>query len=172
VASFFVSRVDTLVDRLLAERSDAGGRSVAGLRGQAAIANARIAYDRYKAFFQSEAFAPLRKAGAQPQRPLWASTSTKNPDYSDTKYVDALVGPDTVNTLPPQTLAALRDHGNAARSIDLYIEEAYALLEKLVMAGINMQQVTGQLLADGVRLFAEAFEGLIANIEARRKRLA
>jgi transaldolase len=172
VASFFVSRVDTLVDKLLGERIQSGGESLAGLRGQAAIANARIAYDRYKAIFESDAFADLRTAGARVQRPLWASTSTKDPDYSDTKYVDTLVGPDTVNTLPPQTLDALRDHGNAARSIDLYVEEAYALIEKLGTVGINMREVTDQLQTDGVRLFAEAFEKMIADIEAKRAKFA
>ena len=172
VASFFVSRVDTLVDQLLAERIAAGGQSLAGLRGQAAIANAKIAYDRYKAVFESSRFAELRAAGGRVQRPLWASTSTKNPDYSDTKYVDTLVGPDTVNTLPPQTLAALRDHGNAARSIDQYVEEAYALIEKLATVGIRMKDVTDQLLTDGVRLFAASFEKMLKDIEAKRAKFA
>lgn len=172
VASFFVSRVDTLIDRLLAERIAAGEDRLTTLRGQAAIANAKIAYDRYKAVFESDMFADLRAAGARVQRPLWASTSTKNPDYPDTKYVDTLIGPDTVNTLPPHTLDALRDHGNAGRSIDRYVEEAYALIEKLTTVGVSMKEVTDQLLTDGVRLFAESFEKMVANIEAKRARFA
>jgi transaldolase/glucose-6-phosphate isomerase len=168
VASFFVSRVDTLVDALLTERIDAGDTPLGILRGQAAIANARIAYDRYKTVFEAEPFAELRAAGARVQRPLWASTSTKNPAYPDTKYVDTLIGPDTVNTLPPHTLEALRDHGTAANTLDLDVDEAYALIERLATAGINMEKVTDQLLTDGVRLFAEAFEQMIADISAKR----
>jgi len=172
VASFFVSRVDTLVDRLLTERLAAGDQSLATLRGQAAIANAKIAYDRYRKVFESEAFAVLRASGARVQRPLWASTSTKNPDYPDTKYVDTLVGPNTVNTLPPQTLEALRDHGIAARTIDLDVDEAYGVIEKLAAVGIDMQQVCDRLLAEGVRLFAESFERMLKDIEAKRGRFA
>jgi transaldolase/glucose-6-phosphate isomerase len=172
VASFFVSRVDTLVDRLLTERIDAGEGALGMLRGQAAVANAKIAYDRYKAVFEAEPFAELHAAGARVQRPLWASTSTKNPMYPDTKYVDALIGPETVNTLPPQTLKALRDHGTAARTIDLDTEEAYAIVERLATAGVDMTKVTDQLLTNGVRLFAESFEKMIADIEAKRARFA
>ena len=168
VASFFVSRIDTLVDRLLTERIDAGEGSLGMLRGQAAIANAKIAYDRYQVVFEAEPFAELRAAGARVQRPLWASTSTKNPAYPDTKYVDTLIGPDTVNTLPPHTLDALRDHGTAARTIDLDVEESYAVIERLATAGISMANVTTQLLTDGVRLFAEAFEQMITDIDAKR----
>ncbi len=171
VASFFVSRVDTLVDRLLDEKL-AAGENVAALRGQAAVANARIAYDRFKAMFHGEPFAEFKNTGARVQRPLWASTSTKNPDYSDTKYVDLLVGPETVNTVPPQTLDAIRDHGVPARTVDLDVDEAYALIEKLQSVGIDMQAVTSQLLDEGVRLFAEAFEKMLADIETKRRRLA
>jgi transaldolase len=172
VASFFVSRIDTLVDQLLTAQIEAGEASLGTLRGQAAIASAKIAYDRYRAVFEAESFAVLRAAGARVQRPLWASTSTKNPAYPDTKYVDTLVGPDTVNTLPPNTLDALRDHGTAARTIDLDVEEAYAVVERLTTAGIDMEQVTARLLADGVRLFAESFEKMIADIEAQRAKFA
>jgi transaldolase len=172
VASFFVSRIDTLVDQQLTERIDAGEQILATLRGQAAIASAKIAYDRYRAVFEAEPFAELRAAGARVQRPLWASTSTKNPAYPDTKYVDTLIGPDTVNTLPPNTLEALRDHGSAARAIDLDVEEAYAIFERLTTAGISMENVTTQLLNDGVRLFAEAFEKMIADIDAKRAKFA
>ncbi|MFQ5806202.1 MAG: transaldolase [Phycisphaerae bacterium] len=172
VASFFVSRVDTLVDKLLTERIEQGEQKLATLRGQAAVANARIAYDRYKAVFESEAFAALRAAGARVQRPLWASTSTKNPDYPDTKYVDTLIGPDTVNTMPPHTLEALCDHGNVARTVDLDVDEAYALIERLGTVGIDIKRVTDQLLTDGVRLFAESFEKMLADIEAKRAKFA
>ncbi|RMF75047.1 MAG: transaldolase, partial [Planctomycetota bacterium] len=129
VASFFVSRVDTLVDKLLDQHADAGDTSFGGVRGQAAIANARIAYDRFKHVFEGEGFAALRRARARVQRPLWASTSTKNPAYPDTKYVDALIGPDTVNTLPPATLEAARDHAMPARTIDMDVDRAYAVIE-------------------------------------------
>ncbi len=169
VASFFVSRVDTLVDKRLTERLEAGDMQVASLRGQAAIANAKIAYDRFKHVFGGAPFAELKAAGARLQRPLWASTSTKNPAYADTKYVDGLVGPDTVNTVPPHTLEAVCDHGTPARTLDLYVDEAYAVIEKLKAIGIDMREVTDTLLNDGVRLFAEAFEKMIADIDAKRR---
>jgi len=168
VASFFVSRVDTQIDKVLTERIEAGDSGLATLRGQAAIANAKIAYDRYKAVFESDQFADLRAAGARAQRPLWASTSTKNPAYPDTKYVDTLIGPNTVNTLPPATLDALRDHGIVARTLDLDVEESYAVVERLETAGINLKTFTDRLLTDGVRLFAEAFEKMIADLETKR----
>jgi len=172
VASFFVSRVDSVVDKQLTARINDGETQLGTLRGHAAIANAKIAYDRYKTVFEGEPFAELAAAGARVQRPLWASTSTKNPEYPDTKYVDTLVGPNTVNTLPPHTLDALRDHGTAARTIDLDVEVAYAAVERLQTAGIAMKDVTDQLLADGVRLFAEAFEKMIADIETKRAKFA
>ncbi len=172
VASFFVSRVDTLVDKLLDERIAAGRKELAALKGQAAIANARIAYDRFRHIFGQDRFAKLRAAGAYVQRPLWASTSTKNPAYSDTKYVDNLIGPDTVNTLPPHTLEAVRDHGQVARTIDLDVEEAYATIERLEAAGIRMADVTDQLLRDGVKAFADSFDRLLADIDAKRRRFA
>jgi transaldolase len=172
VASFFVSRVDTLVDQLLTEKIEGGDQTLATLRGQAAIANAKIAYDRYKAVFEGEPFAELRSAGARVQRPLWASTSTKNPNYPDTKYVDTLIGPDTVNTMPPHTLDALRDHGTVARTVDLYVDESYGLIERLGTVGISMDAVTERLLTDGVVLFAESFKQMLADIEAKRAKFA
>ncbi len=172
VASFFVSRVDTLVDKRLAERIAAGERSLATLRGQAAVANAKIAYDRFKHVFGGPEFTALRAAGARVQRPLWASTSTKDPAYIDTKYVDALIGPDTVNTVPPATLDAIRQHATVARTIDLDVREAYAVVERLNAAGINMTDVTDQLLAEGVQAFADSFEQLLADIEAKRRKYA
>jgi len=172
VASFFVSRIDTAVDRLLAERIQAGDQRAVTLRGQAAVASAKVAYDRFKAVFESETFASFRAAGARIQRPLWASTSTKNPDYPDTKYVEELIGPNTVNTMPPHTLDALRDHGLVARTIDLDVDEAYGVLERLGSVGIDLRQVTADLLAEGVRLFAESFDRMLADIEAKRLRFA
>ncbi|MCC6361630.1 MAG: transaldolase [Phycisphaerales bacterium] len=172
VASFFVSRVDTLIDGLLTKRIDAGERELGTLRGQAAIANARIAYDCYKSVFEGPQFADLRAAGARVQRPLWASTSTKNPAYSPTKYVDALIGPNTVNTVPPETLDAIEDHATPARTIDLDVQQSYAVIEKLRTVGVDMTRVTDQLLADGVRLFAESFDKLLGDLEAKRARHA
>ncbi len=172
VASFFVSRVDTLIDGLLTKRIDAGERELGTLRGQAAIANARIAYDCYKSVFEGPQFADLRAAGARVQRPLWASTSTKNPAYSPTKYVDALIGPNTVNTVPPETLDAIEDHATPARTIDLDVQQSYAVIEKLRTVGVDMTRVTDQLLADGVRLFAESFDKLLGDLENKRARHA
>ena len=172
VASFFVSRIDTLVDTLLTERIEAGEQTLATLRGQAAMASAKIAYDRYQNVFESDRFAELRTAGARVQRPVWASTSTKNPTYSDTKYVDTLIGPDTVNTLPPNTLDAFRDHGTAVRTIDLDVDEAYAVIERLTTAGIDMRKVTDQLLEEGVQKFADSFDQMIADIDAKRAKYA
>lgn len=170
VASFFVSRVDTLIDHQLTQRIDAGERGLETLRGQAAIANAKIAYDRFKQIFGGAAFAALRAAGGRVQRPLWASTGTKNPSYADTKYVDGLIGPETVNTVPPQTLTALQDHATIARTIDMDVEEAYATVERLAVAGIRMSDVTDALLTDGVKLFADSFESLIQDVEVKRAR--
>lgn len=170
VASFFVSRVDTLVDGQLTKRIDAGERGLDTLRGQAAIANAKVAYERFKRVFSGQEFAELRGAGARVQRPLWASTGTKNPAYPDTKYVDGLIGPDTVNTVPPQTLSALLDHATVARTIDLDVEEAYGVIERLAVAGIRMADVTDTLLVEGVKLFADSFEAMMNDVEAKRAR--
>lgn len=172
VASFFVSRVDTLIDRLLGERVAGGDARVSALRGYAAVANARIAYARFREIFEGERFAALRAAGAYVQRPLWASTSTKNPDYPDTKYVDGLIGPNTVNTVPPETLNAIRERASVARTIDLDVEDSFATIERLQAAGIDMKAVTDQLLEEGVKAFADSFEKLLADVEAKRARYA
>lgn len=162
VASFFVSRVDTKIDPQLPEGSP--------LRGKAAIANAKLAYDSFKAIFTSPRFAAL-KAGfsARVQRPLWASTSTKNPVYPDTLYVDNLIGPDTVNTVPPAALEAFRDHGSASLTITHGLEEAQLLFAGLKAAGVSMQKATQELEEEGVKAFAEAFASLLESIETRRK---
>jgi len=172
VASFFVSRVDTLVDKLLGEKIAAGEHGLETLLGQAAVANAKIAYDCFKQVFESDAFRDLRAAGARVQRPLWASTSTKNPTYSPTKYVDALIGPHTVNTVPLHTLDEIRRHAAPARTIDMDVKQAYGLVERLRGIGIRMEDVTEQLLREGVRLFADSFEALLADLETKRARFA
>ncbi len=173
VASFFVSRIDTAVDRQLEQKigesnSDEERASLSALSGRAAIANAKMAYQKFKEVFHGEPFRELRKRGAQVQRPLWASTSTKNPTYRDVYYVEALVARETVNTLPPQTLAAFRDHGEARLTIEDDLEGERARLAELEAAGISLDQVTDQVLSDGVRLFIEPFEKLIASIESQR----
>lgn len=174
VASFFVSRVDSLIDEQLTRRIEAGEKGLDTLRGQAAIANAKIAYDCYKQIFESPTgpFATLRSAGARVQRPLWASTSTKNPAYPDTKYIDTLIGPNTVNTVPPNTLDAIREHSSPARTIDLDVDQSYSLMEKLTTAGVDMKAVTDQLLTDGVKIFADSFDKLLADLDAKRSKFA
>ena len=172
VASFFVSRIDTLTNKRLGERIEKGERNLEPLLGQAANASAKIAYDRYQAVFEGAPFAELRAAGARVQRPLWASTSTKNPAYPDTKYVDPLIGPNTVNTLPPHTLDAVRDHGIAARTIDQDVDQAHATMEKLRAAGIDFEAVTAELRTAGVKAFADSFEKLLVDIDAKRAALA
>lgn len=168
VASFFISRVDSVIDEQLGKRIAAGERGLDTLRGQAAVANAKIAYDCYKHVFEGPMFADLRTAGARVQRPLWASTSTKNPAYADTKYIDALIGPNTVNTVPPQTLDAIRDHGATVRTIDMDVNQAYAAIERLKTAGVDVKGVTDFLLVDGVKQFADSFEKMLADVEAKR----
>ena len=161
VASFFVSRVDSKIDPKLAEDSD--------LRGKAAIANAKLAYDEYQKTFAGRRWENLKVKGARVQRPLWASTSTKNPAYPDTIYVDHLIGPETVNTVPPQTLEAFKDHGKAEVTITRGLDEAREALEKLKAAGIVMDIVTQELEEEGVKSFADAFTQLLGTIEERRK---
>jgi transaldolase/glucose-6-phosphate isomerase len=160
VASFFISRVDSKVDKLLPPESK--------LRGQAAIANARLAYDDFLETFQGERWEALKSNGANLQRPLWASTSTKNPDYPDTLYVSTLIGPHTVNTLPPATLDAFRDHGLARLTIGENMDEARALFGQLEAEGVSMDVATQELEDEGVKAFADAFTALLDTIEERR----
>ncbi|MBK8780510.1 MAG: bifunctional transaldolase/phosoglucose isomerase [Anaerolineales bacterium] len=161
VASFFVSRVDTKIDPRLPADSH--------LLGKAAIANAKFAYDAFESIFTSPRFATLKaRFRARAQRPLWASTGTKNPKYSDTLYVDTLIGPDTVNTVPPATLDAFRDHGNAQMTITQGLEEAQAHFAELKALGISMSTVTKELEDEGVKSFADAFKTLLDAIEDRR----
>jgi transaldolase len=173
VASFFVSRVDTAVDNALAGLSTANGNSAgfANLMGQAAVANAKLAYRAFQETFGSERFARLREQGARVQRPLWASTGTKNPEYSDVLYVDTLMGPDTVNTMPDATLEAFLDHGRAALTVTEGVTEASASLDGVASAGVSLDEITAQLLADGVKAFADSFDLLMDNIERKRSQL-
>jgi transaldolase/glucose-6-phosphate isomerase len=162
VASFFVSRVDTKIDPQLPEGSS--------LRGRAAIANAKFAYDSFESIFTSPRFATLKaRFSARVQRPLWASTGTKNPAYPDTLYVDSLIGPDTVNTVPPATLDAFRDHGSASMTITRGLEESQLFFADLEAAGISMQKVAQELEEEGVKAFSDAFTSLLGAIEKRRK---
>lgn len=172
VASFFVSRIDSAVDKELERRisqtdDDEEKTRLQSLFGRIAIANAKIAYQRYKKIFHGERFAELRQMGAQVQRPLWASTSTKNPVYPDVYYVEALIGPETVDTLPPATIKAFRDHGRARVSIEENLDDERAMLARLEQVGISLDQVTAHVLSDAVRLFVEPFEKLLKTIESR-----
>jgi transaldolase len=162
VASFFVSRVDTAVDKALEAK---GNKS---LQGKIAVANAKIAYARFQQVFSGERWQALAGNGARAQRPLWASTSAKNPAYPDTLYVDTLIGPDTVNTMPPATVEAFKDHGVVAVTLTEGVEDAAGQLEALAQAGIDLDAVTDQLQIDGVAAFAKSFHSLIDSIENKR----
>lgn len=172
VASFFVSRIDTTVDkeleRRIAQTTDPDEKAkLQSLLGKIAIANAKIAYQKYKKVFHGARFAAMKQKGAQVQRPLWASTSTKNPVYPDIYYVEALIGPETIDTLPPATIVAFRDHGRARITIEDKLDEERAHLSRLEEVGISLDQVTEHVLAEGVRLFVEPFEKLLKTIESR-----
>jgi len=159
VASFFVSRVDTAVDKLLPEDSP--------LRGKAAIANAKLAYQSFLETTGSDRWRALEAKGARVQRPLWASTGTKNPEYSDVLYVDNLIGPSCVNTMPETTIAAFQDHGVVERTVDDDVDEARRVIEQVEAAGISMDEVTRKLEEEGVAAFSESFDSLIETIEGR-----
>jgi transaldolase len=164
VASFFVSRVDTAVDKALDEIASAGAET---LKGTIAVANSKLAYARYQELF-GDAFAPLRTRGGRPQRVLWASTSTKNPEYHDTLYVDELVGPNTVNTMPPDTVEAFRDHGviNAA-AITTDVAASRAAIAALSSLGIDFDAITTQLQIDGVAAFADSYRNLLRALQEK-----
>ncbi|MYA62031.1 MAG: transaldolase [Dehalococcoidia bacterium] len=167
VASFFVSRVDTAVDGLIEDRDGA----LETLMGKAAVANAKIAYQDFKKTFGMDRFGALARKGARVQKPLWASTSTKNPLYSDVMYVETLIGADTVNTMPDATLEAFLDHGRASDSIERDVEESRDVICQLEKAGISMDAVTTNLMHEGVKAFADSFELLLGDLEAKRERL-
>ena len=171
VASFFVSRVDSAIDALLEESIRSGHSGLEPLLGREAIANAKLAYRDFMALFGESRFASLREKGARVQRPLWASTGAKNPAYSDVLYLDLLICPDTVNTVPPATLTAFIDHGQATNALEEGVEEAQRVIQALAGAGIDLDQVTDRLLADGLKGFAESFEKLMDNIEDKKARL-
>ncbi len=177
VASFFVSRIDSAVDKKLAamiERatSEEAKANLKSIEGRVAIANAKMAYQIYKENFHSDRFAALKAAGAMVQRPLWASTSTKNPAYSDVYYVEALMGNETINTIPAATYKAFKDHGKPRLSIEDHLDEERAVLARLEDAGISLDDVTQQVLDEGVALFIQPFEKLLAAIETKRDELA
>ncbi len=176
VASFFVSRVDVLVDTLLEDRIKAAGTSteqqkLKALQGKAAIANARLAYQEFKKLFNSPRFETLKQRSAHVQRPLWASTSTKNPAYRDVLYVEELIGPDTVNTMPLKTLEAFRDHGRVRLSIEENLSQAQADMAALEEVGIHYDQVTRQLQEEGVQKFIDSFQKLFQCIESKQHKL-
>jgi transaldolase len=166
VASFFVSRVDTEADRRLDE---IGGHDE--LKGKLAIANAKLAFQTYLELFSGEEWEELASAGASPQRCLWASTSTKNPDYRDVLYVEELIGPHTVNTMPPATIKAFLDHGKVENTLERDVDEARRTLERLAEAGVDYDEVVEALEREGVEKFAKSFRDLIAGVNAKREQL-
>ncbi len=163
VASFFVSRVDTAVDALLAK--DPQNQA---LLGKAAIANSKAAYEEFKKVFSGARFQKLQSKGALLQRPLWASTGTKNPNYRDVVYVETLMGPDTVNTMPPPTLQAFKDHGVSASTLEQDMDQAHQVLERLKSLGISLNQITQDLEKAGVELFCDAYRKIIQRIGAKK----
>ena len=174
VASFFVSRVDTVVDKLIEEKLQSSKyasrtETLKSLLGKAAISNSKLAYKEFGNFFSSFRFRRLKEKGAKLQRPLWASTGTKNPAYSDVFYVEALIGESTINTMPPATLDAFRHHGVAAPRLTQGIEEASQLLKELHTTGIDLAAVTERLEADGVKLFSDSYLKLIQCIESKKQ---
>src|SRR5437016_2719021 len=174
VASFFVSRIDTLVDEALDKKIAAAAdpaekARLKGLQGKIAIANAKLAYQMYQRIFRDERWQRLAQRGAQSQRLLWASTGTKNKAYSDVLYVEELIGPDTVNTMPPATMDAHRDHGHPRASLEEDIDGARAVMNALPRAGISIDAVTAKLVDDGVRLFADAADQLYAAVQKKRR---
>ena len=176
VASFFISRIDSNVDAQLDQMIAATGdpeqkAQLKLLKGKLAIANAKIAYQEYKKIIQSQRWQALAAKGAKVQRLLWASTSTKNPEYSDVLYVDELIGPDTVNTMPPATIEACADHCHLASRIETGVGEAYQLVETLTQLGINLDDVMAELLEDGIVKFIQPFDSLIKSLEGKVKQL-
>jgi transaldolase len=174
VASFFVSRVDTLVDKVLEDKIKATNDSseqqkLKSLEGKAAIANARLVYQDFKHIFGTPRFETLRHSGAHEQRPLWASTSTKNPAYRDVLYAEQLIGPNTVDTMPLETIEKFRDHGKVNLTIENDLAEASAVFEELDKVGIHYDQVTKQLQDEGVQKFADSFHELFSGIEAKKQ---
>jgi transaldolase len=175
VASFFVSRIDTLVDSMIDGRLKTATlppqdqELLRGLQGKVAIANAKQAYRSYQAMIADQRWKALAARGAQVQRLLWASTSTKNPKYRDVLYIEELIGPDTVNTIPPATMDAFREHGIVRQTLDTDLATADKIMTGLEQAGISMQKVTDQLLDEAIKLFADAFQKLLAAVEQKKR---
>jgi transaldolase len=169
VASFFISRLDVEVDRRL---NALGSPEALALRGKAAVANGKLAYELFRRTFSGPRWDALAARGARVQRPLWASTSTKDPDYPDTLYVDELIGPHTVNTLPDNTLEAFKDHGTIARTIDSDVSAARAVVDALATLGIDMAEVTQQLEDEGVAAFEKSFDELLSALSKKAATLA
>jgi len=175
VASFFVSRIDTLADSMIDERLKTATppcqnqELLRSLHGKVAIANAKQAYRSYQQMINGQRWKALAAKGAQVQRLLWASTSTKNPKYRDVLYIEELIGPDTVNTIPPATMDAFRDHGNVSRTLDADVATADTIMTNLEKAGISMQKVTDQLLEEAIKLFADAFQELLSAVEQKKR---
>lgn len=172
VASFFVSRIDSLVEKTIAQKEKAGATAeqralFEQVAGRVAIANAKQAYQRYGKIFSGARWKALADKGAKTQRVLWASTGTKNPKYSDVLYVEELIGPETVNTVPPATLDAFRDHGKPRRTLDQGLDQAAAIMAALERSGISMKAVTDQLVEEGVKLFADSFTQLLSAVGSR-----
>ena len=173
VASFFVSRIDSAVDKQLDEKIARANdptekERLAALKGKVAIANAKLAYQEYKRLFSGARWDKLAAKGAKPQRLLWASTGTKNKDYSDVLYVEELIGPNTINTVPPATLDAFRDHGKPRDSLEENIEDARRVLAELEKSGISLDAITAELVKDGVKLFADAADKLYGAVAHKR----
>jgi transaldolase len=168
VASIFVSRLDVVTDRLL---ETIGSPDAVSLRGTIAIANAKRVYRRFREIFDGESFAALRRRGARIQRPLWASTGTKNPSYSDVLYLEALIGPDTITTVPPATMDAFRDHGRVRLTLETEGNEAEAALGTAAALGLDVHQITEQVQADAIKSFASSFDQLLATVGEKRHRI-
>ncbi|HET6511612.1 MAG TPA: transaldolase [Candidatus Kapabacteria bacterium] len=171
VASFFLSRVDTNIDKTLNEKiqSDPNrAEEYRSLLGKAAVANAKLAYERFQEIFYGQEFADLAAQGAKVQRCLWASVSTKNPDYRDVMYIEPLIGPETVTTVPDETIAAFADHGEAANTLALDMKSAHDVVDRLAAIGIDTERVADELQVDGVKKFEDAFRNLTANLEKKR----
>jgi transaldolase len=166
VASVFVSRLDVVADRLLEE---IGSPDALYLRGRIGIANAKRIYRQFRELFDGEPFATLKQRGARVQRPLWASTGTKNASYSDVLYIEALIGPETITTVPPATLEAFRDHGRVRVTLGTEEKEAEAVLARAAALGLDVHAITEQLQADGIKAFASSFDRLVATLEDKRR---
>lgn len=175
VASFFVSRVDTLADKKIDEVVSGGSTAAMGLehlKGKVAVANAQLAYEKFQELFASDDFKTLEAAGAQVQRPLWASTGTKNKAYSDVLYVDTLIGPHTVNTMPIATMEAFLDHGTVKRTVDADYDAVHGVADDMAAAGISIDDITHQLEEEGIDTFMKSYDDLLSGVEGKRAALA